>query len=320
MSGRALSLLIKRGNNTTAVPTPRPEGVEVTYAADVDCGVVDAAKNNREKKRSRHEKEAHHLKKHSHVADPTGGLPLEGALVAGSSSRDAGLDSGSLGERPGSIMIEIGPEARWHLGDQQPVQAFGAFRLARDANSYEGFSREEIVLRSRRRLGMFILDYERLLIGVDEEIREACEREVAALRRELSESNQRLCDMTSRGEEATRRFEAEEKSRAKDKEKFSKKIADLEEELSRCRLNGDEFKRERDAAQSHNIALVNEVAALKTALAEGDEELVQSLTSGYNACLDRLVAAGMDCGGHSFEDYCVTLRAEETGGRNKELP
>lgn len=318
VSGRALSLLIKRGNTSATVPVSQVDEIVAPNAVECDGQATDAVGHVRDKKRNRLEKDLHPSKKHSHVSQSSGNLTAGKTLALGTSPRDVVPEAIPIAEKPGSIMIEIGPEARWNVGDRQPVQVFGAFRLARDSQSYEGFSRDEVILRSRRRLGMFISDYERILAGMDEEVKEACDRETLALRKELSESNQRFCDLASREEKAARRYEAEAKSRAEEKEKLDKQINDLEVELGRFRLNGEEFKKERDEARSRNIALAGEVTALKKSLAEGDEELVQSLASGYNACLDRLVAAGVSCDGHSFEDYCATLRAEETGGGNKE--
>lgn len=312
VSGRALALLIKRGNNPIVVPCTGD--VEENNVVNLDGGAGDASKGIREKKRSRHEKDPHQSRRH--LQKGTTDSAVEKALIAGSTSQNAETDSSLLGERAESIMIEISPEARWNLRDQQPLQAFGAFRLDRDASSYEGFSREEILLRSRRRLGMFISDYERL-VG-DGKLRVSHEREMASLRKELSDANHKLCTSLSREEEAEKKLEAEARGRLADKESFEKQIAQLEEEMGRCRLHRDEIQRERDAAKASNVALVNEVAALKKSLAEGDEELVNSLAGGYNACLERLVAVRVDGTGHSFKEYCADLRAEQAGDGEKD--
>lgn len=158
VSGRALSLLIKRGSSNTVVDSSsRPEEVGVTGVVDQSEEAAEISRGAREKKRSRNDKEMPLSKKHSLTLPPIGGLTPGNVLTVGSTSRDVGREMETLGERAGSIMIEIGPEARWNVGDQQPIQAFGAFRLARDASSYEGFSRAEVVLRSKRRLGMVCL-------------------------------------------------------------------------------------------------------------------------------------------------------------------
>lgn len=306
VSGRALSLLIKRSSNLGATSVPRSEGVEVIDPNDLEGAALDTSINTRDKKRSRQEKESQHSKKPLHGTKNNETLQLEKVLTAGKSLPNVSLDSEVIRERPGSIMIEISPEARWNLGDQQPLQAFGAFRLDRDASSYEGFSRGEIAQRSRRRLGMFISDFERL-----EEAGAAREREVSILKTGLSEANQKLCDLTGREDEAARKLAAEEKLRSDEKAKFKKQVAALEEEMGRFRHNCDLLQRERDEVKASNIALVKEVDSLKKALADSDDELIRSLAGGYNACLDRLVVAGVDGSGHSFEDYCADLRAEQ---------
>lgn len=56
-----------------------------------------------------------------------------------------------------------------------------------------------------------------------------------------------------------------------------------------------------------NSSLLKEMAELQSEVDKGVEDVTRTIGVGYQNFFDRVVAAGIDLKGHSFDEYCADL-------------
>lgn len=298
VSKRAQILLVKQIEVASAERRGREEVGMVPHPNEVDFVDVDDSTGA--------EKLVGREKKKHRVDDLSKKNPflktIEKGIVIGSSERlkDAGPGL-QVGLRAGPILIEIGPNERWNLGDKQPVQAFGAFKLPSDSNSYAGFSRGELARRSRRRLGQFISDYERVL---DDDVNLSnLTDEVDQGKRKLAEANQTISELGAREKSLLEKMEAADRAQLSLKGEFDSKLNDVMAEVARLKSENEVLLSSKDRVDTENRKLYAELVAARNDLKEADQELLKSLEDGYNGCLARWAATGADLADHTFAKW-----------------
>lgn len=123
-------------------------------------------------------------------------------------------------------------------------------------------------------------------------------------------ADKKIKDLEKKDRDMTVEGEALKKENAN----LHKLVNKLRVNLSHLELVVDQGKKEVVSVGSRlgqetteKVRLEGEVSALKAEVERGVEDVAEGLEEGYRQCFDRVVVAGINMSGHTFEAYCEDL-------------